>query len=247
MGFDEIIDNIEDKVEDAVGDVVEKVNEIREDVADKIEEAGEKIGDAISQNAKEDYSSTKKSYDDWQSQNQNKSVDEVKKSAQEHGYSLEFDDSGNIDWQNTNATNYASMTSDRDGSEKSAFGLENMSKNFAEWLRGGPNQVSCTELVEIKGEITDVETKLDAIIKDFDGKVLNQINLFYADLGANIGKWEGDTQVKAVAIAELFKIYLDNIKYFYESLKTHVQVLEQDTDSFYGNSVQVKNLDSTSH
>lgn len=251
MGLNEFLNNIEDKVEDAVDDVVDnvvdKVNEVRENVADKIEETGEKIGDAISNHAQESYNAKKQEYADWESQMKNKSLDEVKESAKDHGYTLQYDSQGNINWTSTRDENYPpdDVKQNRDNSEKTAFNIENLSKNFAEWLRGGPNQTACTELIEIKDGISDVETKLDTIIKDFDGKILQEINLFYADLGANIGKWEGETQVKALAIAELFKVYLDDIKYFYEALKTHIQVLDQDTESFYGNSVQVTNLNSS--
>ncbi|RDU24241.1 hypothetical protein [Anaerosacchariphilus polymeriproducens] len=246
MGLDDVIDKVKDKVEEVVEDVVENVNEVRENVADKIEETGEKISDAISENAKDKYDAYKNEYAQWESQMQNQSTEDIEKSAQENGYNLQYDTNGNIDWESTRAENYPpdNLKEDRDNAEKSAFNIENMSKNFAEWLRGGPNQTASSELVEIKDGIADTVSKLDHIIKDFDSKILSEINQFYTDLGANTGKWEGETQVKAIAIAELFKIYLDDIKYFYEALKTHIQMLEQDTESFYGNSSQVRNLNS---
>lgn len=246
MGLDNLIDRVKDKVEDVVDEVIENVNEVREDIADKVEETGEKISELLSENAKDKYNAYKEEYAQWESQMQNQSTADIKKSAEEKGYILQYDTNGNIDWESTRAENYPSdnLKNERDNAEKNAFHIENMSKNFAEWLRGGSQQTESLELVEIKDGIVDTVSKLDHIINDFDNKILSDINQFYIDLESNIGKWEGETQEKVIAIAKLFKLYLDNIKYFYEALKTHIQMLEQDTECFYGNSSQVKNLNS---
>ncbi|ROR31773.1 hypothetical protein EDD66_101391 [Mobilisporobacter senegalensis] len=252
---EERLDSASDKIKDTLSDVGEKVSNYGDKLSDKISNASTKKAMEIEKEAKENYENNMSNYDKWQTQMESDlssgkvDAEGVKAAADKSGYNINIDDNGTpgntsddtIDWKNTKASNYEDFKNKRESAEDKAYNIDKFHNGLANAIDKIAGVKEYIPSIKVDEDINDMIGSIDVLIGDYQTNILERLKTVTSKINGNV-EWIGKAKDRSLVMMDTYQIYAEDIGYFFEAMKVHMNSLTENTESFYSTSSNIRKL-----